>query len=116
MVTVFLSLGIACETGTYLCANAEGMARGKRVTVIPRSLMDKFTMKYSAGFRDDLFRYATRSRTPFPRRDSTPDIESTEDKKYRKCCFFSYCGFRLYCASIHALIRAKHAAQMLMLH
>lgn len=50
----------------------DGIAKGKRVTVIPRSLIDKFMMKNSAGLRDDLLRYATRSRMPFPKSDRIP--------------------------------------------
>lgn len=44
------------EAGSHLCARADGMARGNRDKVIPRSLTDKFTTKNSAGFRDDLLR------------------------------------------------------------
>jgi len=44
------------EAGSHLCARADGMARGNRDKVIPRSLTDKFMTKNSAGFRDDLLR------------------------------------------------------------
>lgn len=40
----------------YLCAKKDGVAKGKRVTVMPRSLIARFTMKNSAGFNMDLFR------------------------------------------------------------
>lgn len=37
----------------YLCDKADGMANGNKVSVIPRSLMERLMMKNSAGFKVD---------------------------------------------------------------
>lgn len=37
----------------HLCEKEDGIARGNKVSVIPRSLMDRLTMKNSAGFSVD---------------------------------------------------------------
>lgn len=38
--------------------------------------MAKLTTKYSAGFKEDFFLYATNSRIPFPSTESTPARQS----------------------------------------
>lgn len=38
---------------THLCEKDEGIANGNKVSVIPRSLMERLMMKNSAGFSID---------------------------------------------------------------
>lgn len=35
----------------YLCEKADGMAKGNKMSVIPRSLIERLIMKNSGGFR-----------------------------------------------------------------
>lgn len=59
------------------------MARGKRITVMPTSLMARFTMKNSAGFKMALFRNATSKRREFPKRDTTPGEKTNAEAETR---------------------------------
>lgn len=56
----------------YLCEKVDGMASGNNDSVIPRSLMDRLTMKNSAGFKVERLWYATSSRMQLPTRDRRP--------------------------------------------
>lgn len=38
---------------THLCEKDDGIAKGNKVSVIPRSLMERLMMKNSAGFSID---------------------------------------------------------------